>query len=635
MAKGVGLDPGEYEIKVVELDGSYKRPRLAKVSVDRVSQVSAAAVDEEHAHREAESALHALQDAKIARDNVTLGFPCREAVLRSLVVPFKGRDQIRKVIKFEVEDSIHSHNVDEMIVDFHTLEELEGQATRVLVAAVPKEPLRVTLRALESFGIDPEVVDLDTMALFRVAEWAGCFRSDSDAPAESTDVAVPGPKRAKVVIDVGGRSTRIVAVQNGRILDMRALRVGVDGVADDVAASKGVSLPQAREAVFEVFQSGQAFEFEPPEVETESDEENVETAIVPAEAAPPLTMGEVSAAATDLLRRVHRELMRFVASMKTLDGFDAVWVTGGGSFLPGLDAVLEDVFGCSPQPIPVLENLAHNLDEDEARWVEPRIAIAVGLALGSMGGVTPMQFRQEDLAFQRGFDRIKFPLSIACMLAVFLLFILGLQRNRQRLLIERDYGRLHKVELKQGGRRSEEFKKAEFYGYVNNLMNQNSRYSLSQLIERKEFQKLLDDVIDAPTFDRIGVIERYLSDYVKKQREATGVYQDLQLPSGFEVLSKFAEVIERIEDELGSFVICNLELNMDHRDPFLEFKVAIRGDGYRARFERMKTEFEAEFAKADSPFLDFKPSSKGEDPYEGAVPGAVNQVGILLKDIKR
>ena len=34
MAKGVGLDIGEYEIKVVELDGSYKRPRLTKVSID-------------------------------------------------------------------------------------------------------------------------------------------------------------------------------------------------------------------------------------------------------------------------------------------------------------------------------------------------------------------------------------------------------------------------------------------------------------------------------------------------------------------------------------------------------------------------------------------------------------------------
>ena len=35
------------------------------------------------------------------------------------------------------------------------IEEVEG-GTRVLVAAVPKPPLRITLQALEKLGIDPE-----------------------------------------------------------------------------------------------------------------------------------------------------------------------------------------------------------------------------------------------------------------------------------------------------------------------------------------------------------------------------------------------------------------------------------------------------------------------------------------------
>ncbi len=40
MAKAVGLDAGEYEIKVVELDGSLKKPKLTKVSIDKVAQAS-------------------------------------------------------------------------------------------------------------------------------------------------------------------------------------------------------------------------------------------------------------------------------------------------------------------------------------------------------------------------------------------------------------------------------------------------------------------------------------------------------------------------------------------------------------------------------------------------------------------
>ena len=72
MAKGVGLDAGEFEIKVVELDGSYRKPRLTKVSVDRVSQPNSDVGDAAHAEREAEAALSALKDAKVARDNVAM-----------------------------------------------------------------------------------------------------------------------------------------------------------------------------------------------------------------------------------------------------------------------------------------------------------------------------------------------------------------------------------------------------------------------------------------------------------------------------------------------------------------------------------------------------------------------------------
>ena len=127
MAKGAGLDAGRYEVKVVELDGSYRKPRLTKVSIDAVSEEAAAASGEGVAEAEAEAALHALKDASVAKDSVNLGFPCREAVLRILDVPFVGADQIRRVLKFEVESSIHSHQVDEMVVDFHTIEKLDGE----------------------------------------------------------------------------------------------------------------------------------------------------------------------------------------------------------------------------------------------------------------------------------------------------------------------------------------------------------------------------------------------------------------------------------------------------------------------------------------------------------------------------
>ena len=118
MARAVGLDAGVHEVKVVELDGSYRKPRLAKVSIDRVPGGASA---ELVAQGEARAALHALKDQHIKLDTVNLGYPCRDAVLRTLKIPFVGDDAIRKVIKFEAENSIHSHSVDDMVVDFHEI----------------------------------------------------------------------------------------------------------------------------------------------------------------------------------------------------------------------------------------------------------------------------------------------------------------------------------------------------------------------------------------------------------------------------------------------------------------------------------------------------------------------------------
>ena len=57
----------------------------------------------------------------------------------------------------------------------------------------------------------------------------------------------------------------------------------------------------------------------------------------------------------------------------------------------------------------------------------PKLAVAVGLALSGLGGKAGLNFRQEELAFTKGFDRIKFPLAVACMLALFLVLIFAVR----------------------------------------------------------------------------------------------------------------------------------------------------------------------------------------------------------------
>lgn len=648
MAKGVGLDAGEFEVKVVELDGSYRKPRLTKISIDRVAQRSHAAGDEAHAVREAASAVHALRDAGVAKENVTLGFPCREAVLRTLTVPFKGNENIRKMIKFEAEGEIHSHSVDDMVIDFHTFEETEA-GSRVLVAAVPKGPLRTTLRAFEQAGLEPEVVDLDTMALLRVAEWCGAFTAGElpvEAPATDAVAVIeqlPASAAGRhVVLDLGARSTRVLIVANQRLVDMRALRVGSDAIAEDVASAAGVDLDTAREAVIKCLQTGQDHVVAPVADAGDDSEAIVPVAdadvaveddlFVMTDAADVVSHLTVAQARDRFLERLQRELVRFLAGVST-GSIDRVWATGGGSVLPGVPELLGQVFGVEPQPLDVLGRLSHNLDPEEAYGIAPRIAVAVGLALGRMGGVKGFNFRQEDLSFTKGFDRVKFPLAVACMLGLFLVVVFAMKTRKEGRRLELEYGRVFKDEMpEKGGRRD-----TVFYGHVGQQMNVNGWFAMDRYFPRQEFTKLQGELVETPVFDRLPKLYNTLDKYFKEKQNSSGYYPELRVGSGVGVLSHAAGVLQKIESQLGRYVILKIDLRMPKADNgrFLSFEIALRADqggSFRTKYSALRAAFEADCGLPESPFFELHDKVAPERPFESeAGNGAIYTMRMNLK----
>ena len=68
----------------------------------------------------AEAVRHAIKDGDMT-DDVTPRPPVPRGRAAHLELPFKGGDAIRKVVKSEVEGEIHSHSVDDMVVDFHEI----------------------------------------------------------------------------------------------------------------------------------------------------------------------------------------------------------------------------------------------------------------------------------------------------------------------------------------------------------------------------------------------------------------------------------------------------------------------------------------------------------------------------------
>jgi len=140
-------------------------------------------------------------------------------------------------------------------------------------------------------------------------------------------------------------------------------------------------------------------------------------------------------------------------------------------------------------------------------------------------------------------------------------------------------------------------------------------------MDDKAYTELGDELLAVDTFERLPLIRRKLMEFHRKQQQATGVYQDLRLPSGLHVLAYLATIIKGIEKDLGAFLVTELDLKLPYRElgRALSFKVAFRGDDFRSRFQVLEDALNADFKKSDSPFKGFRQRSGKVTPFVDAV----------------
>lgn len=616
MARMTGIDLGEHAIKVVELDGSYRKTRLLGhviVKLEGGPREPAA-----HAEAAAQAVKSAYQEGGFRGDSI-MSHPCREAVLRTIEVPFKGTDAIRKVIKAEVEGAIHSHSIDDMVVDFHEIGPGNGatvEGTRVLVAAVPKAGLRTTLAAMAGVKHEPHHVELDAMALYRAADWAGAL----DAPEAAGDAkselpATAAKKHVVALLDIGSRSTRFVLVEDGILVDMRTLRTGADSVVDEIGRKLGISTGPAREAVVQCLATS-----EDADIATGGEGESVTRTLV--------AHSDVERAVTGWLQRLSRELVRTLAAAGDRARVDRLVVTGGACRWAGMAAMLEEVFGVEPAELDLVGNLQHDLSPEEASSLNIQLATAIGLALGGMDGPGGFDFRREDLAYTRGFERHKFALAVFCMFALFTVVVYGVKLNNDLRNLEYELGRTYT------GANADP-RKPVFHGHLHSVMN-TGWFADERNVAPKDHRDLLEKLLATEPHKRLQMVRDRLKKIVEESQKASGIYEDLAVESGLAVLVRFAELLKARENELGRLLIVDFKLNMPVRNRSLEFTVAFRGSDFRAKQSILRAAIDEECRRPDSPFEKFDERSYREhrfsDSAESGVEGAYFDMKVLVKD---
>ncbi len=377
MARSCGIRIGPRRYELVVLDGSAKKHRITAY---RSGEFPLGGDDPaEDAARELRAAAKAHN---IPRDAVAAVIDSGHAAFRRLTLPISDRSKIDQVIKFEVEGMLPQWNIDDVVVDYHVLSQDENSC-QVLVSAVPKQDLAAIIAICERAGIEPLEIELESSALVNAATVSEICHVDD----------------AQLLVHVSDHSTSVVVMDAGEVREMRVIHIGA--LTHDVA------------------QHGAA---EDLDVEDEEVEETLD--FIPEELDPAERARRIDQA----IKRIRRELGRTISAARTLHPIDAIYVCG--MELPGL-------IGSDVQDVPIY--LLDCFDEDGGQPADGfgQLVVPYGSAVRQLGGgLMRPSLRREELHYSGAFERIEFPLAVACLLLFAFLCTINILQNSERHSLE-------------------------------------------------------------------------------------------------------------------------------------------------------------------------------------------------------
>lgn len=385
MARSCGLRIGPRRFELVVLDGSAKKHRVVATHAGEFPKAEAGA---DAAAVAAQALKEALKQINVPKENLGVAIDSRLAAFRTLKMPFSDRSKIEAVIKFEVESMLPQWNIDDVVVDFHKVEETD-ESSELLVTAVQKADLRRALDLCEHAGLEPLEAELEATAVVNAALSADLCPIDG----------------AQILVHVGEHSTSVIVMDGGKVRDMRAIPIGV----------------LSHEIVQHVDREG-----EEGGEKTEKKEEASGDATGTWLDSPP-DPDEVQRRLDQTIKRLRRELGRTVSATRTAHPIQAILVSGmevGGL----VDSQILDV------PVKRLEVGV------EGGPTGPEAALfvaAYGAALRQLGGgvLTPT-LRREELRYTGAFERVELPLAVVCLLLLTLLGVWNIFLHKEMQVVD-------------------------------------------------------------------------------------------------------------------------------------------------------------------------------------------------------
>ncbi|HLY10550.1 MAG TPA: hypothetical protein VKW04_14700 [Planctomycetota bacterium] len=380
MSRAVGLELTPAHVRLLSLERAGKVPKILQFH-----QAAIPAGESPWEERAAATLKQAFIDAKIPRTRIVAALDSGDAILREVSLPFKGDDQIRKTVRFEMESLIHNYTIEQLIVSHYKTGETD-KGTLLLAAAVPKAVIEKRLKLYQDAGVDPVALDLDIAAVFNAMLQAGAI--DSDEPL--------------LLVHGTPKFTKLALVEERRPRSIRTIRFSLQESAVPAPSPPAAAgpLPDSEEAgATDPVPMVVLAEPEPGFVDLSPDEQ------------------------TALVGILSKEISRFLLASAASSTPARILLSGDF----GDNGAAELLETATRIPVKTV-NLATAVDPDyQGGGPASRIAVPLGLALKGIGvDAMGMDFRQEEFQYTKKFEAVKTTLLVTVELIIVFLAAIAL-----------------------------------------------------------------------------------------------------------------------------------------------------------------------------------------------------------------
>jgi type IV pilus assembly protein PilM len=335
------VDIGSSSVKAVELQGKPGSLQLVSLGYENLQADSIVDGQIMELNDVSNVISNIFREHQIKTDRIAAGVSGHSVIVKNIVVPQMTKEELEESIEWHAEEHI-PFDIADVSLDYQIIGS-SPDALHVLMAACKRDKIANVKQAIQLAGKQPAIIDVDAFAL------QNCYEVNYQ-PETGQIVALLNIGAATMNINIlnGTKSvfTRDVSVGGNQYTSLLQRELGLSHEQAE-AVKRGMPLPEGTE----------------------------ERAIEP-----------ILETVSDILALEVQKTMDFYRAIAEDGGgtVQKIYISGGGSKLPGLSAYLSNRFEMTVEvfdPFRQIKVDVRRFDPDYMREVVPEMVVAVGLAL--------------------------------------------------------------------------------------------------------------------------------------------------------------------------------------------------------------------------------------------------------------